>query len=285
MDDVVIGAIRGHTWSEIEHYAISLCRTGFTGTKLMFVDGVDNATKTILAGLGFRLVDCPRPPYNLCFAVDRFYFASEWLKANPCRYAVWTDVRDTVFQTNPITWLENNKGAARLLIGSENILIKNEELHNRWARLTYGAEGAAALADEVAINCGTLAGDGDAVQQLFAANYEGCYQVRGTGMANSGNNARDQIVMNYLIRQSPFKELVRIPRQFEGFAVMCGISGQAARFAGRLIDTPPHLRGDMLENTLGMPISIIHQYDKNPEWKAVLLAKYRATPVELRGRR
>ena len=265
MNDVVIGAIRGHSWPQISAYANSLTRSGFTGTKLMFIyGGIQQATRDNLVRLGFQVRDWPRVPNAMCMVHDRFWCGADWLADHrPHRFAIWTDVRDVVFQTNPSTWLENNIGGDKIIVGSECLLIKKEPTNRKWVVDTFGADALEELGDEPVLNAGTIAGEAEAIQKLLFAVHDGCHRVRALGFAESGDKARDQVVTNAILRRSPFKEITRIPRLKEGFAAVCHAIGNPA--FTELVDGPrPMLRNGLLLNEDGVPFSIVRSVRPQP---------------------
>lgn len=290
MNDVVIGAIEGHKWSEIEQYAVSLYRSGFSGTKVMFVHKVPQETKVNLERFGFHLVEVTLPPQSIHYHMERFRLAADWLKDHaPHRFVIWMDVRDVIFQTNPSTWLEKNDTRPAvtslrgpLFVGSEDILIKDEGSNSQWMLYGFGPVEYETIKNECVLNSGTIAGDAAEAQRLFAAIYEHCRnQVphRPNGDHRfSGIN--DQAMLNMVARHVPFQEVVRIPKLADGLWAVCHATSRPQQFAGRLTDTPPVLRHGCLVNYNDAAFSIIHQYDRNPEWKAVLTEKYKARSGE-----
>ena len=42
-----------------------------------------------------------------------------------------------------------------------------------------------------------------------------------------------------------------------------------------LLEPQPYLDGDIVKTSIGIPFTLVHQYDRIPEWKSVLEAKYR----------
>ncbi len=272
--DVVMSVVRNHTWSQLAPYANSLARSGFQGLKLMFVDGVDAHALTQLHRLGFKTIPFVTKEPSRFVTRDRFVPVAEYMNAHSGehRYAVWTDVRDVVFQSDPCAWLERNLSPHRLLGCSECVLVKSDPtgynaiwLNNSFAN---DAEGHASVWENDVICGGTIAGDAEAMRDLIRGIYElTCKDVN------------DQTALQYLMRRSPFKEISRTPKNAEGFCAtlswQCGAGkaklGHALTDDCVFFDTASV---QVLTPNRRTPFAIVHQYDRDGWWNQAYARKF-----------
>src|SRR5665213_858625 len=116
MQDIVIGAVTNYTYHDIEPWLVSLKRTGYQGIIALVVYNMkkEDADKLVSQGvtifsfmkddMGNLVYYDPRGPQNFNIVVDRF--AHMWYFLNqlkePIRYVLATDVKDVIFQSDPI---------------------------------------------------------------------------------------------------------------------------------------------------------------------------------------
>jgi hypothetical protein len=278
-NDVTIGAIENYGWREVEPYAVSLSRVGFKGDKIMFVKNISAECFDRLKQMGFELLEVPNDSYfTKGFFLKRFMIAREYLlrrqkSGKPVRYVFATDYRDVVFQTNPSTWMELHKNEAKIIIGSEKVKIKDEPGAVKWAKHILGDEMYEEIKEEEVLNSGTIAGECDALCDLFLRIYELGIDTKEWGWAQS-----DQTVLNWIVRQSPFKEITRVPKFEENFAavVCCAISG---RYNDKLTEPCPEMiKGIVYAADEIEPFCILHQYQGRTEWIGAVDKRYREFP-------
>src|ERR1700692_2432011 len=141
-NDLIIGVLKNFSWEPVKAYALSLSRSGFKGTKLMCVNGINDELRRNLKTLGFVLVDFTEPEatFGWSFAVSRYAPAIEYVKRHlaDLRYVIWGDVRDLVFQTDPSIWLEKHMAPQRLLGCSEGVMIYDEVTNDSWVQQVSG---------------------------------------------------------------------------------------------------------------------------------------------------
>ena len=70
--------------------------------------------------------------------VQRFISIYQYLSANPARYVITTDVRDVVFQKNPINWLDLYLGNKTVAVASECLRYKDEPWGDNNIKETFG---------------------------------------------------------------------------------------------------------------------------------------------------
>jgi hypothetical protein len=62
----------------------------------------------------------------------------------------------------------------------------------------------------------------------------------------------------------------------DGYAAQLGTTGPqiGSTYGKFLVENPPILIDDMVCTSEGTPFSIVHQYDRVPEWKTLIEKKY-----------
>ena len=286
--DAVIGVIKNYDWPAIRAYAVSLNRSGFSGTKLMFVENIKPAARQGLLDNGFTIVDFVTPPAVLAeeqkdyltFGRHRFKYAIDYLKAFPGKFRniVWCDVRDQVFQSDPSAWLERNLFPDRIIAAGEGWLVKNESYNNRWAKVV--SPDLYSTLCELDICCsGTFAGDAEAMLGVFESIYALVLASRFAPTtqphAHALSDNADQAMLNRVIRTLPYKEVTRVPRMSEGFC--------ATWFPSKSNDPSlipnygfPVFSSDGIVYTpeTHKPFCMVHQFDRDPQWRASMDKKY-----------
>jgi hypothetical protein len=74
----------------------------------------------------------------------------------------------------------------------------------------------------------------------------------------------------------PYKDITNFAMSEDGYAAQLGTTGPqvANKFADKLIEKSPILVNDLICTSEGVPFSIVHQYDRVPEWKKIVEKKY-----------
>ena len=288
-DDLILAVIVRYGWNELRTFANSLVRTGFDGTKLLCVANISTEARENLLSLGFTLLDFPfssnsmrgRGGSSQFNVEDRFIPALAYIEKNISkhRYAVWCDVRDVIFQTNPSKWLEKNLAPQKLLGASECWRIRNDPYCNEsWIKRTC-PQDYTWLREEETLCGGTLAGEVTAVHDVLRRVYE---------MTKANPEANDQAALNYILRTSPMKEITRIPKMRENFTATCsafstdGFSSHCSQ-PDVLTDTSPVFdkhHAVVLAPETNKPFCIVHQYDRDPAWNTLIENDYKRVAPE-----
>jgi hypothetical protein len=273
-NDVVVSVVKDYEWEALRVYATSLARSGFRGTKLMFIQNISVVARQELLKLGFTLVDYTFHDPDRGFGTVRFQPVIEYLTAHHnFRYVIWTDMRDSVFQSDPSPWLETNLSPHRLLAASECVVIRNEYYNLQWIRQAFSPEICTWLQDYEVCNSGCFAGDADTMLGVFSKIYEISLQS-----TEASGAYLDQGMFNYVLRISPFKEVTRILKAEEFFA-SCNFFLIPSQFTGVKTNAPSpvldHSTGLMYPASKSEPFAIVHQYDRDPVWKTIVENRYK----------
>jgi len=262
--DLVLGAVGGYQWEQIDVWALSLVKSGFTGIGAVIVYDDNKTVIDNLESIGFQVITMPLrgSVFN-----QRFYDFYEVMSGalSDLRYAIVTDVRDVYFQTDPTKWMAANlKKGKKFLAVSEGIRYKDEP---------WGADnvqrGYPGLAERVMnkpiYNVGVLAGEAPAVADL-------CYSV-GMMAKASGYQVADQSGYNLMLDMPPYQAVAQLVQQEDGFACQAGTMAdpsKIANFRPNLLEPEPILTDMGVTTAGGLTFPIVHQYDRVPLWNTKL---------------
>jgi hypothetical protein len=260
--DLVLGAIGGYKWEQVNLWALSLISSGYTGLKAVIV--YDNNADVIanFKQLGFQVIEMPLRGsiYN-----QRFHDFYEVMKpvADKLRYCVVTDARDVYFQSNPMDWLAANLTGKFYAVG-EGIKFKDEA----WNRDNLN-QGFPAIAnnimDKCVYNVGVLAGEAPYISDL-------CLAVSQIAKS-TGFPVADQSGYNLLLDSHPYKDVAQIGLSEDGFACQAGTFADPKKVDGFrpfLLEPEPVLDEEGVKTAGGKLYPVVHQYDRVPEWDQLL---------------
>jgi hypothetical protein len=202
--------------------------------------------------------------------VERFFHIYQLLKDNLYRYVITTDVKDVVFQQNPSVWLENNfTDSDDLIFSSESMKYKDEPWGNQNLLETFGPQIYEDFKNHTIFNVGVLAGRGYAMKDLMMNIFASCM--------HRPIKICDQSTFNFLISQHPYLKTSKYTKSEDGWACQLGTTADPSKieqFRPFLLEPSPKLEGDKVLTSEGIEYIIVHQYDRVPEWKKVIEAKY-----------
>jgi len=290
MKNLVIGAIHGYEWKDVEPFVVSLENTGFDGHKCMIIytakqaliDKLEDRGWTLFGhqkaedgdGVTYQNVDT----FNIC--VDRFYHYWAFLKDIPVANILACDVKDVVFQSDPFERAKeiyNDPDGlpkdTKILSSGEGLLYKDEPWG--WNNITqsFGPPIADKFSNKEIINAGVIYGDGrtmlDLFLHIFLTSRGAPYHVPGGGGPDqAAYNIVAPLFNNYIVADE------------NAWACQAGTTADPSKieeFRDNLVSTEPVWDGEQVMNTQGKPYAIVHQYDRVPEWNKVMDKKYRET--------
>jgi hypothetical protein len=202
--------------------------------------------------------------------VERFFHIYQLLKDNLYRYVITTDVKDVVFQQNPSVWLENNfTDNDDLVFSSESMKYKDEPWGNQNLMETFGLQIYEDFKKNTIFNVGVLAGRGYAMKDLMMNIFASCM--------HRPIKICDQSTFNFLISQHPYLKTSKYTKSEDGWACQLGTTADPSKieqFRPFLLEPSPKMVDDKVVTSTGIEYTIVHQYDRVPEWKKVIEAKY-----------
>jgi hypothetical protein len=272
--DLIIGAFKNYNFEQLKPWIHSINECGFEGDKVLIAIDASPETITKITQAGFTAV----PAYSITggmFHMERFIHIYDYLKnrIDDYRFVITTDVRDVVFQSDPMKYLEyhiNDQNQLNLIAVSECIKIKDEHWNRDNIIKSFGPYFYDGVKDYEVLNVGTLAGRSHHVCDLCAA----LYQLS----LNRADWVADQAAYNILMDWVPYREHTMISGLDDGFCCNLHVThkpDEREKFAPFITETPPIFDGfRVYAAKTGEPYAIVHQYDRNPEMKKFFEDKY-----------
>ena len=277
MKDVIIGCATNYDWSKLKYWVNSINQSGFEGDKVLVLMNCDKDTVQKVTDAGFSIIAFNQDgegnltyQSQLMVHVERFIHIHKLLKSNDYRYAITTDVKDVIFQKNPIEWLENNlPDGDDLIFSSESLKYKDEPWGRENITQCYGQGIYEDFKNNTIFNVGVLAGRGYAMRDLTLQLFLNCL--------NRPIPIVDQAVFNVMISRHPYLKTSLYAASEDGWACQLGTTADPNKideFGPHLLEPLPKLENNKVVTSTGIEYTIVHQYDRNPEWKKVIEAKY-----------
>jgi hypothetical protein len=277
MKDVIIGCATNYDWSKLKYWVNSINQSGFEGDKVLVLMNCDKDTVQKVTDAGFSIIAFNQDgegnltyQSQLMVHVERFIHIHKLLKSNDYRYAITTDVKDVIFQKNPIEWLENNlPDGDDLIFSSESLKYKDEPWGRENITQCYGQGIYEDFKNNTIFNVGVLAGRGYAMRDLTLQLFLNCL--------NRPIPIVDQAVFNVMISRHPYLKTSLYAASEDGWACQLGTTADPNKideFGPYLLEPLPKLENNKVVTSTGIEYTIVHQYDRVPEWKKVIEAKY-----------
>ena len=277
MKDCIVGCATNYDWSKLKYWVNSINASGFSGDKVLILMNCDKDTVQKVNDAGFSIIAFNQDGQgNLTYQsqlmvhVERFIHIYKLLKDNLYRYVITTDVKDVIFQKNPSEWLEQNLvKEEHLVFSSESMKYKDEPWGRENLTQCYGQGIYEDFKNNTIFNVGVLAGRGYAMRDLVLQLFLNCI--------NRPIPIVDQAVFNVMISRHPYIESSMYTASETGWACQLGTTADPSKidsFRPYLLEPSPKLEGDKVLTSTGIEYTIVHQYDRVPEWKKVIEAKY-----------
>lgn len=286
MKDLVIGAITGYNFDAIAPWVNSLERSGYDGDKAMLCyninfDVCNELTKRGFKVFGFeqneedRRLEYTKPGFNV--VVERFLHMAFVLREldTKYRYIVSTDVKDVIFQRNPSEWLENNIGDNKVVAASESIGYDQEDWGNFNLFRSFGPQIYQTFRNKIVSNAGVMAGAYEHMLDLYMQIKLLCDAAPAHYI--EGGGGPDQAAYNVLINSYPWKEHTLFAKSEDGWAAQLGTTGPQIqdRYGKFVTELLPTIKDGIVCTSTGEPYYVVHQYDRVPQWKNEVLARYK----------
>ena len=277
MKDLIVGCATNYDWSKLKYWVNSINTSGFEGDKVLILMNCDKDTVQKVTDAGFSIIAFNQDANgNLTYQsqlmvhVERFVHIYKLLKDNQYRFVITTDVKDVIFQKNPSVWLENNlTDKENLVFASESIKYKDEPWGRENLTQCYGQGIYEDFKNNTIFNVGVLAGRGYAMRDLVLQLFLNCI--------NRPIPIVDQAVFNVMISRHPYLDSSMYTTSETGWACQLGTTADPSKidsFRPFLLEPSPKLEGDKVVTSEGIEYTIVHQYDRVPEWKKVIEEKY-----------
>lgn len=294
--DTVVGCIAGLSFEQIAPWVASLDACGFRGRRVVIHVRADSQTVTELNRRGYETYDasCLHKGKNQLLegnsvrrvwrrrkgnrndeiSVNRFYyiwyFLSQVATSPFGRYLMAIDARDVIFQRNPSLWLERNLGQKLLVVGCESLRYEDEPWSAKTMQECFGPHLWRACRHNLIYNAGTIAGD-------FRTMLDLCLLVY---LLSPGNRVvySDQHALNLLLGSAVYQEITCFASSEDGWACQAGAIADPKLLpkVGHYLTCPrPVFDGEFVRTAAGEIFTLVHQYERVPEWNIPLREKYR----------
>lgn len=200
----------------------------------------------------------------------RFFHLWQYLCAreiDELRYVMTTDVRDVIFQRNPVEWLEENVRLMNQFVApSEGIQYR----HETWGQVNmlqgFGPYVSHVADDYTICNVGTIAGMAPAMRDLSLLLYT---------MGENRYIPNDQSAFNLLVNSSLFS-VVRAEMK-SAWAAQLGTTldpEKTERFKPHWVEPPPIVEDGKVYTNAGELFYLVHQWDRVPGLKQEIENRY-----------
>lgn len=271
--NLIIGGCTNYGINQLKPWVLSINEHMPDAKKVMCVGNASSVTRGWLVEQGFEVVDMPN--LNIPVHVLRFLSIYEYLRQHwqEFEYVITTDVKDVYFQSNPFKWLDYHNIGVRdmhqIVAGSECLKYKDEAWGNDNLMQCYGPYIHNIFKDNEIYNVGVLGGSAEYIKDLV-------FNIFTNGI-NRPIPIVDQAVFNVLINTQPYKNVVMRATQASGWACQAGTVADPTKMGGfrpNLTEAEPEFKDGVVYTSKGVPFSIVHQYDRVPDWKKFVEQKY-----------
>lgn len=259
MKDLLIGNLTGYTPDKIENWVQS-AKTHFIGEILILGYNLPQTTLDYLKNNNIKVV--LTQPLGFHIVVQRFLDIYTYLTQNPnYRYVIVTDVKDVIFQSNPVKFLEDKIiGSNKVLVGSEGLKYEDEDWGNNNLATCYPYLYDLNKNNEI-YNAGTFAGFADYIRGL-------CFQIFHLSLIGIQNDPQpDQAAFNILINLPPWGDIVYYCSMEENWCAQLGTTLDPKvkdKYTPKLLTKSPIVKENKIYTSEGELYYLAHQYDRIP---------------------
>jgi len=261
---IIFGCITKYSPDDIRPYVESIERSGYSGGKMMLVYDVPQETIDYLKSRGWDIYGGQLRQHII---LQRFIDGYELLSSFDDQIVIWTDVKDVIFQKDPLPWLEKNM-TEEILAFSECVTFKDDD----WAVVNAGTSFPLEwrwLQHKTSYCAGTIVGRARALKDLFIEIY------RWSLTTSNPQQLSDQAAYNVLINLNHFKENVQFVNQEQGFATQLGtVWVKKDVFGEKLLEPTPIYKDGKFYTQDDEEFVLVHQYDRIPSIKAEFYNRY-----------
>jgi hypothetical protein len=266
MTDCIIGGCYNYNYDQIKYWINSVNRCGFVGDKVLILFNASDELAEKVSDQGFEVIMSDMD-MNVAPHVMRFMAIHEYLSQNDYRYVITTDVRDVVFQSDPVKWLDLYLGNKKVVVGSECLKYRDEPWGDNNIKETFGDYVYNKMKDNTIYNVGVIGGYGKYVSDL-------CLDIT-VNTINRPIKICDQAVFNFLVMNQMYKDQIYLANLQNNWAAHLGTLADPRKmdyFRPNLLEPEPTFDGKFVNGYGGTPV-IAHQYDRT-NWRGKIEAIY-----------
>ena len=281
MKDLLFGASDLYTWDKVKPWAESIRDSGFDGDVVLLVYRADMDTFTVEADkLDIQLIHTDRDNHGRLIDHNaggrdtqchqmRFFHMWQFLsqrKEIPYERVITTDVRDVIFQRNPTEWLNQHEVYdANIVAPSEGIKYGKEAWNKDNMAQGFGPYVSQYTNEHTVYNVGTIAGGAYAMRDLALLIFS---------MGEGRYIPNDQSSFGLLMNGSLFDV---VPASMnDAWCCQCAstLEPERAHVWPHLLEDRPVIKDGYAYTTAGEMFYLLHQYDRVPELKESVEARY-----------
>jgi len=268
---LVIGFFQNYNFDKLKPWINSLNSCGFKGDKVLIGSDISDDLVNKINNSGvkcFRVTNLHRKPNIQRFKhIENFlnYFGSNY------EYVITTDVADVIFQKNPEEWIKNNIKDKKIIASEESIKFKHEWWNTMAFENTYNKEIYKKIEEEEILNSGIIAGETQEVLKLSKEIYDTTVDL------DKKFDIPDQPALNLIIREKFNNITLFADLDIEWATNLCVTHSpfEAHKCKPHLLNNPPYMDEDgIIKNSMGKPVYIVHQYNRNDILNKRILKKY-----------
>lgn len=264
MKDIILTCASEYDATTVKPWINSLERSGFGGDIVVVAyPDLESDAIAYMKGKGCRIIPNKYPKQSI--VVSRFLEFWHILSGAEYRFAFCFDIRDVVFQSDPVRFLEENLGDKSLLVGSEAVRYPDEPWNSENMQKCFGKIMWGKMLGLESYNAGTIAGKAAWLSGLCLTIYLICQ--------NNPHVDSDQAAMNLLLSEEPYKSATKFCQHDKGWACAGG-AVTVSELRGHLVNGETLFDRSTVKTKDGKDFCIVHQYDRKQEWKQALHQKY-----------
>jgi hypothetical protein len=270
--DLIIGAFTNYEFDLLKPWINSIKESGFDGEIALVAINVDNHTIEQIERAGVNVIKATNPNNEMIHML-RFLHVYNYLDlyGELYRYVITTDVRDVIFQKNPSEYLQKVFGSKDkgIIAQSESIKIEHEAWNRDNIIKNFGHYFYKNVMKNDVYNVGILAGTTEYIKDL-------CFHLYQMSL-NRPDWVADQAAYNMLLGYKPWSDVAIKMRLSDAWAVNAHVTNkpdQMEQFGPYLLENRPYMKDGIVYNSEGKPFTIVHQYDRVPEWMEFYMEKF-----------
>lgn len=291
--DLIIGGASGYKYGDIKYWINSIIRSGFDGDIVLVTTNISVEELEKVAEKGVQILAYGQKDSNGNYSsnsqmpphVERFFHIWNFLNttAENYRYVVTTDVRDVVFQKNPVPYLEEVMKHSDLIAAGEGLKYKDEPWGNNNYMQAFGPFFHDKMKDNEIYNVGVIAGKYNLVTDLMLM----LLQLS----VNRPIPIVDQAVYNFILNLKTFHVethrtsndgnwTCNLGTTLHAIASGAGDIGQRndptsqLLYQAKYLCNQPVIQDDLILNSKNEEFVIVHQYDRVNGLAEKIRAKY-----------
>jgi hypothetical protein len=259
----IFTALTKYNVNDIRPFVESLEQSGYSDRKIAIVYEVTDDVISYLKSKGWELYKSELQEHII---LQRFLDARQILQTLDNDVVLWVDIKDIIFQQNPIHMFPVVGG---IYAYSECIKLEDDP----WAVVNSGTTFPTEWnwnKSNISYCAGVMGGLANYMADLFIEIYQ-------WSRANvNQSQLADQAAYNILIRLEHFKKVIDFVPQNTGYVTHLGSVMANKNLIPHLTEDPPIFDGNYVINSkTKQPFIVVHQYDRIPELKLHFETKYK----------